>query len=57
MLATNRNLAAKIYELESRLDSSDLAIRDIFKAIKELVTPTDPKRTRIGFPLPAKKLR
>ena len=57
MLATNRNLAAKIYELESRLDSSDSAIRDIFEAIKELVTPADPKRTRIGFQLPGKKLR
>jgi hypothetical protein len=57
MLATNRKLAGKIYELENRLDTHDSAIRDLIDAIKELMTPEDPPRKRIGFQLPAGKAR
>jgi len=57
MLATNRRLAGKIDELENRLDSHDSVIVDLIEAIKELMTPEDPPRVRIGFQLPAGKAR
>jgi len=57
MLATNRKLAGKIYELENRSDTHDASIQDLIEAIKELMTPSDPPRKRIGFQLPAAKAR
>lgn len=57
MLATNRRLAGKIDELETRLDTHDSAIQELIEAIKELMTPQDPPRDRIGFQLPARKAR
>lgn len=57
MLATNRRLAGKINELENRLDSHDFEIQDLIEAIKELMTPEKPRRTRIGFQLPAAKAK
>jgi phage regulator Rha-like protein len=57
MLATNRKLAGKIYELENRLDTHDSAIRNLIDAIKDLMTPKNPPRKRIGFQLPAGKAR
>jgi hypothetical protein len=57
MLATNRRLAGKIDELENRLDTHDSTIQDLLEAIKELMTPQDPPRKRIGFQLPAAKAR
>lgn len=53
MLATNRKLAGKVGELEDRLDTHDSTIQDLIDAIKELMTPKDPPRRRIGFELPA----
>jgi len=52
MLATNRRLAGKIYELENRLDTHDSVIQDLVEALKELMTPKKPSRVRIGFQLP-----
>jgi phage regulator Rha-like protein len=57
MLATNRRLAGKIDELENRLDTHDSTIQDLIEAIKELMTPQEPSRVRIGFQLPAGKAR
>jgi phage regulator Rha-like protein len=57
MLATNRRLAGKIDELENRLDSHDSVIVDLIEAIKELMTPEEPSRVRIGFQLPAGKVK
>ncbi len=57
MLATNRRLAGKIYELENRLDTHDSVIQDLIEAIKELMTPEEPSRVRIGFQLPAGKAK
>lgn len=57
MLATNRRLAGKINELENRLDSHDSVIQDLIEAIKELMTPEEPRRVRIGFQLPAAKAK
>ena len=55
MLATNRRLASKIDELEKRMDSHDGTIQELIEAIRELMTPEDEPRVRIGFELPAAK--
>jgi len=57
MLATNRRLAGKIDELENRLDTHDSVIHELINAIKELMTPEEPPRVRIGFQLPVGKAR
>ena len=57
MLATNRQLAAKIYELEGRMDTHDGVIQELIEAIKELMTPKAPRHRRIGFQLPATKVK
>jgi hypothetical protein len=57
MLATNRRLAGKIYELENRLDTNDSDIHDLIAAIKKLMAPQKPSRARIGFELPSGKLK
>jgi hypothetical protein len=57
MLATNQRLAGKVGELERRLDTHDSAIQELIEAIKELMTPAEPSRGRIGFQLPPAKAR
>ena len=57
MLATNRRLAGKIDELENRLDTHDSTIQDLIETIKELMTPEEPSRVRMGFQLPAVKVK
>lgn len=52
MLGTNRQLAAKIKELERKLESHDTAIQEVLEAIKELMAPEPAPRRRIGFRLP-----
>jgi hypothetical protein len=41
--------------LENRLDTHDSAIQDLIEAIKELMTPKERPRRRIGFQLPPAK--
>lgn len=53
MLAANQRLAAKVGELERRLDTHDSAIQELLEAINELMAPEDPPRGHIGFQLPA----
>jgi ORF6N domain len=55
MLANNHELAAKIDELERRLDTHDASIQDLIEAIKELMAPDPPSGRKIGFQLPAGK--
>jgi len=55
MLAKNRQLAAKINELDRRLETHDTTIQDIIEAIKELMVPEGPSKRRIGFQLPPGK--
>ena len=57
LLATDRRLAGKIYELENRLGTHDSAIRKLVELIKELVTARRSHRARIGFQLPAAKAK
>ena len=49
LLATNRELAEKVTELDRRLKTHDGAIRQIIDAIKELTTPPATSRKQIGF--------
>jgi hypothetical protein len=55
MLVKNRQLAAKINELDRRLETHDTAIQDIIDAIKELMLPEGSSKRKIGFQLPPGK--
>jgi hypothetical protein len=54
-MATNRKIAGKLEEMESRLETHDTAIQHIIHAIKELMAPDDPPHRKIGFQLPPAK--
>lgn len=53
LLASNKELARRVDELESRLSKKlathDLAITEIIKTIRQLMNPTEPKKRSIGF--------
>ena len=49
----NQRVAAKLAELESRIDNHDGEIRDLVDAIRELITPLPANNRRIGFAAPA----
>jgi len=50
MISTNKELAAKLDELERKIATHDHAIAGLFTAIRELATPISPKpKRRIGF--------
>lgn len=55
MLANNHQIAAKIEQLENRLDKHDTDLQEIVEAIKELMVPPEASRNKIGFQLPAKR--
>jgi hypothetical protein len=57
MLATNRLLAGKIAELESRLEGHDSDIVDLFAVIKNIVIPRRKRRALIGFELPPRSAK
>ena len=58
MIAANAQLAAKLEELERRLDSHDKAIVDLFAALKRLLEPpAPPKKREIGFHVREKAAR
>ena len=49
MLSTNKELAHKLAQLERKIEKHDDEIKLIFDAIRQLMTPTEPKRKKIGF--------
>lgn len=51
-IAGNQHILAKLAELERRLETHDNEIQDLMEAIRELMTPEEPNRRRIGFELP-----
>ena len=57
MLATNRQLAAKMDELERRLGTHDSVIVELIETLRELMASRRTPRRRIGFQLPAVKAR
>jgi hypothetical protein len=50
ILATNKDLARRLDELEKKVGHQDEKIQAVFEAIRQLMTPPPaPKRRRIGF--------
>jgi phage regulator Rha-like protein len=49
ILSTNKELAQKLKELEQRLEKHDTEIHAIFEAIRQLMTPPDKPKRKIGF--------
>ena len=52
-IAGNRHILMKLAELEHRLRSHDADIQDLMDAIRELMSPAEPTRSRIGFEAPS----
>ena len=55
LLASNKELAAKLNELEHKLESHDQAIAGLINAIRELMKPPEIKQRSIGFVTPQEK--
>ena len=49
IIASNKDLARKLDALERKLESHDVHIRSLFEAIRQLMTPSEPKKRKIGF--------
>ena len=49
MLSTHKELAHKLALLERKLQNHDESIRSLVAAIRQLMTPPEPKRRPIGF--------
>jgi hypothetical protein len=49
MMATHKELALKLRELEGRIQDHDEQIVAIFEAIRQLMTPPERERKKIGF--------
>ncbi|OGL47697.1 MAG: DNA-binding protein [Candidatus Schekmanbacteria bacterium RBG_16_38_10] len=49
ILSINKDLAHKLAQLERKIENHDDEIKLIFDAIRQLMTPPEPKRRRIGF--------
>ena len=49
ILSTNKGLAQKLRELENKIAKHDSEIRVIFEAIRQLMTPHEKPKGRIGF--------
>jgi hypothetical protein len=55
MMATHKELAGKLRELEGRIQEHDEQIVAIFEAIRQLMTPSEAPRKRIGFEVKEKR--
>jgi hypothetical protein len=49
MLSTHKELAHKLAELERKLQNHDESIQSLVVAIRQLMTPSEPKKRPIGF--------
>lgn len=49
MLATHKEVARRLNELEQRIGTHDKAIRSLMDAIRQLMEPPKTPRRRIGF--------
>jgi hypothetical protein len=55
MIASHRELALKLDELEKKLASHDQAIAGLIDAIRQLMAPSESKKRPIGFVAPEEK--
>ena len=51
-IAGNRQILTKLAQLERRLEDHDANIQELMEAIRELMSPAEPTRSRIGFEAP-----
>ena len=49
ILASHKELAQKLEQLERKVSSHDVHIQSLFEAIRQLMAPVEPSRRRIGF--------
>jgi phage regulator Rha-like protein len=49
ILASHKELARKLEDLERRIGAHDQQIQAVFQAIRQLMTPPEPKKRKIGF--------
>ena len=56
-ISANRQIMAKLIEIERRLESHDAEIQELMDAIRDLMTPPPPTRRPIGFELPGRSAR
>ena len=49
ILSTHKELAHKLSELERKVEKHDIEIRSIFEAIRQLISPLEKPRGKIGF--------
>ena len=49
MIATHKDIVAKLVELEHKVASHDTHIRSLFDAIRQLMKPPEPRKRKIGF--------
>ena len=54
LMATHADLARKLEELEKKYDAQ---FRVVFDAIRQLMTPSEPHRKRIGFQVREKRVK
>jgi hypothetical protein len=52
-IVENRHILTKLAELERRLETHDGDIQDLMAAIRELMAPSEPSRSSIGFEVPS----
>ena len=52
-IVENRHILTKLAELERRLESHDGDIQELMNAIRELMAPSEPSRSCIGFEVPS----
>ena len=49
MISSNKQLARKLDAMERKLETHDVRIRSLFEAVRQLMTPPEPKKRKIGF--------
>ena len=52
-IVENRHILTKLAELERRLENHDADIQDLMDAIRELMAPSEPSQSHIGFQAPS----
>jgi ORF6N domain len=55
MLASNREMANKLFQLERKLARHDKSIADLIDSMRVLLSPVDPPKRPIGFVTPGDK--
>ena len=57
ILANNREMGDKLFQLERKVSRQDRAIAELIDAMRELLSPPDPPKQPMGFVRPQTKNR